>query len=126
MKLICRNIKGLQSNDLKSDGWLTIGREYVVLGIYGRGKDISFRILGDDGRIPALHSAEQFEIQVPELPANWVFHLFPGSDWEIGPTAWSGEGFWNAYFDGDALARDVFEKEVVTLDARLTEASGAK
>ena len=105
----------------KSDGWLTIGREYVVLGIYGREREIKFRILGDDGTTPALHSSDRFKVISSDIPSDWTFRIFPGNEWEIGPAAWSGAGFWNAYFDGEPSARTVFDAIAIALGARTPE-----
>ncbi len=103
---------------VESDGWLTIGREYVVLGIYGREREIKFRILGDDGVTPALHKSDKFKIVSSDIPPDWIFRIFSGNEWEIGPLAWSNDGFWSAYFDGDLFARAIFDKIAVALGAR--------
>lgn len=107
-----------RSPSSRGNAWLTTGREYVVLGLYGRGRAVKFRILGDDGTTPALHPADRFRVVVPDIPRDWAFRLFPENEWEIGPAAWSGDGFWVAYFDGEPSARAAFEEVAGALGAR--------
>jgi hypothetical protein len=76
--------------------------------------------LGDDSTTPVLQAAEQFDIVSPEIPSGWVFRVYPTQEWEITPAAWSNEGFWVAYFDGDAAAEATFERIVLELQARQT------
>ena len=109
------------SASLVNDGWVTIGRNYLVLGVYGRSNTIKYRILGDDDRTPALQLAEQFEITSPEIPADWIFRVYSPSEWEILPAAWSIDGFWMAYFDGEPSAKAIFEQEVSAMKRRITD-----
>jgi hypothetical protein len=100
---------------IKQDSWLSVGREYLVLGTYGRGASFKYRLIADDGRTPALHDAELFELTSPLIPRDWVFKVYPSMEWEMAPTAWAGEGFWVAYFDGDAAAKTTFARIVSEL-----------
>jgi hypothetical protein len=100
---------------IKKDPWLTIGKEYLVLGVYGRGNSFKYRILADDGRTPALHDSDLFELVSAKIPREWVFHVYPPSEWEISPAVLAEEGFWVAYFDGDATARADFDQVVLAL-----------
>lgn len=120
MKVTCIKLGSLPTKSSSSDhdGWVTLGKEYVVLEIYGRGSSLKFRILGDDGITPALQSAEQFEITSPEIPPNWIFRMYPDEEWELTPAAWASGEFWMAYFDGDPSAKALFEKVASELEAR--------
>jgi hypothetical protein len=110
------------SNSQKQDERLTLGKEYVVLGIEGQGAIINYRILGDDGITPVLQPSEKFKITSPEIPPDWIFRIYPvESEWVITPAAWAGDGFWVAYFDGDADAKSLFERIAMELGARRTQ-----
>lgn len=100
------------------DAWLTLGKEYIVLGVYGRGATFKYRLIGDDGRTPALHNAELFELTSSRIPGDWIFKVYPNKEWAITPAAWATHGFWTAYFDGDAAAKAIFTQ---VLSALLTE-----
>lgn len=122
MKVACIRLnQPTEANSPNQDGWVTVGREYVVLEVCGRGSSLKYRILGDDGVTPALQAAEQFEITSPEIPSDWIFRVYPPQEWELTPAAWSADGFWMAYFDGDASAKDLFEKIASALGARQRE-----
>lgn len=101
---------------IKKDAWLTIGKEYLVLGVYGGGASFKYRLIGDDNYTPALHDAGLFELISPQIPRDWIFRVYPGAEWEITPAAWATEGFWGAYFDGDVSAKTVFTEVVSTLE----------
>ena len=120
MKVLCNNLNPpLSPGSRESDGWLTIGKEYVVVSVYGRGDRLDYRIVGDDGFTPALQSAGQFEIVEDAIPDNWVFRRYSDSEWVIMPAAWAAEGFWTAYFDGDASARAAFDQVILQLSQNL-------
>ena len=102
----------------KNDAWVTIGKEYIVLGVYGRGISFKYRLIGDDTHTPALHDAALFELTSSQIPGDWVFRAYPNMEWEITPEAWAIEGFWPAYFDGDSTANDLFKKVVLALGER--------
>jgi hypothetical protein len=116
MKVLCTSlVPPLSWGSAESNGWLTIGKEYVVVSVYGRGNRLDYRIVGDDGFTPALQSASQFEILDEAIPDNWVFRQFSDSEWVIMPTALAAEGFWEAYFDGDVSARAAFDQVISTI-----------
>ncbi len=115
MKVIFVGIGGPGGSSVKR---LTVGKEYVVLSVNGRGSTIKYRLLADDRTTPALHNAEQFEITSPKIPEDWVFRIYPkASEWVITPSHWAGEGFWMAYFDGDAAAKSLFERTVLAIES---------
>ena len=119
MKVVCVSLIGSDGRKLEQDSWLTVGREYVVLGVYGRGSTIKYRLIGDDESTPALHRAEQFDIKSNTIPADWSFKLYPETfEWMIEPSVLAADGFWTAYFDGDSAARSTFDNVVLALAAR--------
>jgi hypothetical protein len=103
---------------IKKDAWIAVGKEYPVLGLYGRGSSFKYRLIGDDNVTPALHDAELFEVTSPEIPEGWIFRVYPASEWEMTPAAWAREGFWTAYFDGDAVAKATFSHVVSALQGQ--------
>ena len=100
---------------IKNDAWVTPGKEYLVLGVYGRGASIKYRLVGDDGHTPALQDAELFELTSPDIPKDWIFRVYPASEWEMTPAAWARDGFWTAYFEGDATAKVTYAQVVSAL-----------
>lgn len=100
---------------VKKDAWVTIGVEYHVLGVHGRGALFKYRIVGDDSQTPALHDEKLFELTSSEIPKDWIFRVYPGSEWELTPSAWASGGFWTAYFDGDTAAKAIFTQVMSVL-----------
>jgi hypothetical protein len=100
---------------IKKDPWVTVGKEYLVLGVYGREASFKYRLIGDDKITPALQDAELFELTSPQIPRDWIFRVYPESQWEMTPAAWATPGFWTAYFDGDADAKSIFSQVVLAM-----------
>ena len=97
---------------LQTSPWLTIGKEYLVLGIYVPFEEIpKFRLLGDDGATPALHDASQFEVVSNFLPSSWKIYIGSQKLLSIEPESWLTPEFWEAYFNFDPEARATFDKE---------------
>jgi hypothetical protein len=122
MKVRCTKLKARHSEfpNRNGDGWLTIGRDYVVLEVYGRPSGVEYRLIGDDGLTPAIHSAEQFEIISPEIPNGWIFQMRADLSWVLRPFAWAEQSFWASYFDGDASAQSTFNRTVSELGVERT------
>lgn len=97
------------------NAWLTVGKEYMVLGIYGDGATLKYRLIADDNHTPGLQDADQFEITAPEIPSGWMFHIYQAGQWVMQPSAWVKTGFWEAYFDQDEAAELIFDTEVLRL-----------
>lgn len=118
MRVICRKAgSGSAAGRPSSDGWLTLNREYHVLGVYGRPSGMSYRILGDDGVTPALHPADRFQVTSPAIPNGWVLKTYRGSEWELTPALLAEDGFWELYFDGDSSAERTFRQVMTTVEA---------
>lgn len=95
-----------------NDPWLTVGKTYSVLSIFFSWKGIlKFRLIGDDGKTPALHDARQFEPITSKLPKTWGIDFQPNNYFEIAPRTWLEQGFWERFFDGDKEAIEIFETE---------------
>jgi hypothetical protein len=101
----------------KSDGWLTVGRDYVVLTILalpGSG-GVRLRVLADDGRTPILADSGLFAAENEPLPNSWVGPVTQRGALQLGPAAWLESGFWERFFDRDPAAVDAFHRELDTL-----------
>jgi len=90
--------------------WLSVGRNYVVLAIDASfGEGIYYRMIGDDlGGGPGLYDSRQFEVVDSAIPTMWIVRGTPDGSVEFGPPEWVEPGFWEAYFDGEATAREQF------------------
>ena len=107
MKVRCVNLK----DKLPDSAWLTEGKEYVVLSIFiDQRKKLLFRLIGDDGRIPAIYDSQLFSIISSNIPQNWITKVEEGY-MELSPETWSRIGFWEEYFEGESTAKKIFEEE---------------
>lgn len=97
--------------------WVSPGKTYVILGVFGHEQSIKYRIVGDNSGGPALHDAKLFDLQDKKIPSGWVFTPFSSGDWELGPIEFAGDGFWEKYFDGDLLTEEIFENIKNLLEA---------
>jgi hypothetical protein len=66
-----------------------------------------------------LHDAESFELSSPRIATGWIFKSYANSEWEMTPAAWAADGFWTAFFDGDAAAKGIFAQVVSELNEQL-------
>lgn len=109
MKVLCMSLGA----NRRSDPWLTINHEYLVLSILVTPKGpAKLRILSDDNRTPILVDATMFSGSSQPLPRTWVATIREGGSLELGPRPWLELGFWERYFDGDADAVAAFQNEV--------------
>ncbi len=96
---------------LTKSAWLTVGKQYIVLGIYvSFGATVQFRLLGDDDSTPALHDASQFQVISGFIPSEWKVRLIPRKLMLVEPEPWLTPGFWESYFDADPKAVEVFRE----------------
>lgn len=112
MKVKCVQILDEDTGDiLENSSWLSIGREYHVLSVnMDDGSPLKFQLIGDDGQSPAYHDANQFEVVCNEIPEDWIIDFVSKSYLRLFPKAWSEPGFWEAYFDGEPEAVNLFNK----------------
>jgi hypothetical protein len=98
---------------LKEDqnSWLTVGKTYHVLSVHIDKTGIVFRLVGDDGRTPALHRIENFEIVSNIIPLSWIVEFNPSGDLTLEPRLWRRAGFWEEYFAGKDDAVRAFASE---------------
>ena len=82
---------------------MTIGREYVVLGIEGD----YYRILNDEDR-PYLYDPKQFSMVDSTEPEFWVNKYGEDSERYAYPKAWCEPGFFEDYHDHVDAVKKVF------------------
>ncbi len=110
----------LKANEAKKEsirGWLREGQEYTVLSVEVMGVDKNaYRIAADDNATPALFEVTAFEITDSRLPPSWIAVQVEGVQViQMMPIAWSENGFWEAYFDGDTAARKQYDADLIIL-----------
>lgn len=99
-----------------SSPWLTIGKTYVVLAVLCEpGRDVLFRLIGDDERTPGLFGSRLFTCVDSQLPLSWGASLSKNGAVELAPEEWLAEGFWEDYFNGVREAEIAFEKGMAAI-----------
>jgi hypothetical protein len=112
LRVRCTRLQDNLGKPLESDGWLTVGREYMVLCIYvDASRGVLLRLMGDDNFTPAMFPGEQFEVTEQTIPNNWIVKKENGGDFSFGPKAWSEAGFWERYFDREETAVAIFHEQ---------------
>ena len=112
MKVQCTKITDASGqHKLTRSHRLAVGCEYVVLSIEASpGRQVSLRLVGDDKRLPALHSSDQFIIVTSDMPSNWEVQIGKNGFLELAPHSWLRAGFWEDYFDGEQTAIAAYEE----------------
>ena len=121
MKVECTNIVN-PITDAQADhsNWITIGKHYVVLStIAVPNKEISLRLICDDGYSIGIFSSMQFRTVCSRLPSSWIALIDDQGVVRLTPEKWGNHGFWEDYFSGDPSAIEDFEieKEKILLEA---------
>ena len=113
MKVRCsRLINPITHQPEPRSKWVSLGTVYHVLSVsMDERRTIFLRLVGDDGKTPALYDIGDFEIASPVIPPNWIVNYNKNGVFELCPASWSREGFWVRYFDGEGDARQEFEEE---------------
>ena len=116
MKAKCINILDAHGRPTTSSAWLTVGKVYTVLSV---ALDVhcrwSFRLMTDETGHVGIFRREQFEVIDSTLPETWAISWSADGTFELSPPEWLTAGFWEHYFDGDADARSVFQRELAKI-----------
>lgn len=120
MKVECIQLISATTGERAITGpWLTVGRTYTVLAIQvGPGREITLRIVSDDGHTPGLYASTQFETVDDRIPPEWVAQIDDTGALRLAPRAWLRPGFWEDFFDGSESAAQDFN-----LNRRLIESA---
>ena len=123
MKVVCvRLISSVDGTPVPESRWLTLHAEYVVLSISAEpGGPLHFRILADDRYTPALFDSAMFAVTDGAIPPNWTVETDEGGALELGPARWLASGFWEAFFERDPHAVQVFAEEMGVILASLDQ-----
>jgi hypothetical protein len=74
------------------------------------GGTVRFRIESEQDT-PALVESEFFELVDASIPASWVALMGPAGGFSLEAKAWARPGFWEAFYDRDPEAMDLYEAE---------------
>jgi len=110
MKVRCVQLKNWRGEADERTSWLKVGSVYHVLMLLIEPGRTMLRLIGEEPS-PALFQPDLFEVVSSAIPSNWVVKSTKPGFLEFGPAAWSGTGFWTAYFDRKADAVALFEEE---------------
>ncbi|MDB5342742.1 MAG: hypothetical protein JWP89_1119 [Schlesneria sp.] len=104
MKVLLRNPDAIDGRDYRS---LTVGREYVVLGL----ESDCYRLL-DDNREPILFDPENFDVTDSQEPSFWVSHIGEEGERSAYPVAWDAPGYFEDWHDGVEMVRQSFTDQL--------------
>ncbi|HEY2567136.1 MAG TPA: hypothetical protein VGH95_05480 [Candidatus Aquirickettsiella sp.] len=99
----------------KESSWITIGKEYIVLGIEIRPHEVSYLIASDSEQMPILQYATQFEIISGKVPSNWKILPDKFALFSILPSAWCEPGLMEAFYDQDPEALKIYRREAMLI-----------
>ena len=118
MKVKCKNIYNEHTKQFEeSSSSLTIGNEYVVLeAIASANRALLYRLVGDnENKMPALYSASQFEITSDLISSIWGTTIINKSLMVMGPKDWRKDEFWDACYDHDPKALEIYKREAMII-----------
>jgi len=73
-----------------SDGWLTVGKEYLVIGLHcGQAREPSYWVLTDEPNSPIFKGISFFEVVDGTIPGTWIARSFVAGGFEIIPKEFS-------------------------------------
>jgi hypothetical protein len=120
MRVTCiKIINPITGVEQSSSPWLTVGKVYRVWEVsWGASqKLIDYRFEHDDANSPALSNANLFKVTCDFIPSIWSVKSVPDQQFSVGPRSWQVDGFWEAYFDGEPWARELYRREVIAMCA---------
>jgi hypothetical protein len=99
---------------------VTRGREYLVLAAFAEplrtALPLGLQILDDAGH-PSWWPASMFATTSTVIPPNWIANVDEEGDLHLGPAAWIVRGFWEAFFDGEPEAVEIYKREFAIIEA---------
>jgi hypothetical protein len=103
--------------ELESSPWVTVGREYPVLGVLAVwGKRIKLHLLTDDGENIGWFESHCFEVTDSTFPSNWIAQIRDNGTFRLAPASWLVDGFWERYYDDfDPAATDTVKREIAVI-----------
>jgi hypothetical protein len=121
MRVRCERLQSPTTGEpLQRSPLLTIGREYQVLSVIAEpGHRILLQLIDDQGDSPSIWDARLFSTTSTRIPQLWGVRIDANGVLTLAPTTWLRDGFWDAYFDGDARAVAEFQSALSTLQAEV-------
>lgn len=111
MTLECKRlINHVTGHPMDKSPWLTVGRQYVALGVTVTSRrGIQFRVMSDDGHTPGLEDSRQFDVLSTAIPPDWAA-IVNQNEFYLGPREFQKPGFWEAFFDRKPEAVQTFSE----------------
>lgn len=96
--------------------WITVGANYRVAALLAvPNSRIELQIIADDGFSLAWFDSSLFLTVDSSIPKSWTVRVNDAGAVEFAPAAWLVDGFWESYYDGDAIAARAVESELEKL-----------
>jgi hypothetical protein len=73
---------------------------------------VQLQIITDDRKSLGWFDSEGFVTTDGAIPSNWTAKVSESGTLEIAPATWHVEGFWEAYYNGDSEAQQVYTEEL--------------
>lgn len=111
-------IRCIGKPEVVSGGYIP-GKFYTVIEFYiFTDGDNKFRVHNESGFSPPLFKAQYFEIVDGSIPKTWVAYsglMAPAIGFVLCPQRWARPDFWDAYFDGEPWAEELYKQEVTII-----------
>ena len=120
MKVLCTRLPA-PVDDLAVDSspWVSLDREYTVLGVLAEvGGRVQLHLLTDDGQSFGWFDSDCFLTVDLTIPSTWSARIGEGGTLELAPQDWFAEGFWERYYDGDPSSRESVDRALAILLGR--------
>ena len=119
MKIKCIRLLDSDGRTVESSSWLKLGRVYHVMAwhVEADGQKF-FKIISNEpkGEWPQLgnYPVDCFEVVSAIIPSNWQQWVYGGA-YGQSPESWQAAGFYDAFFDHEPTAYEIFDRERVTI-----------
>ncbi len=117
MKVKCIKLLNADGKEVEFSPWLTLGREYHVMGIEVKSSvpDVNYRIITNDKEpgfaAMVLIQSSAFMVTSEIVPSNWRLKIYKEAGFEISPLAWQEPEFLEKFYEGDPDVYPIYERE---------------
>lgn len=111
MRVKCKKIKsdGKNISDV-TDGWFTVGNEYIVIGIsFNSQFEPKYLLFSEKEECPVLREMSFFEMVDSKAPSSWYLAVCWNQDCLLEPKAFDKPQFWDDFHSGKEWARTLFQ-----------------
>jgi hypothetical protein len=109
VKVRCVRLLDYTGRPVEHSGSAKLDGVYHVLSIFVAERT-GLRLVAEEPT-PAVFNPEMFEVISAVIPPSWVATFPKPGFLRLAPNAWSAEGFWDRFFDGDPEAVAAFNEE---------------